>query len=175
LTGGGALLKNLDVLFKTQMGIDVRMAVPTVALTPESAEMVANPKYSTIVGMIVEALREGLYTHTEVRAMEPVEVPVESVAAEPHAAAWPRESYTPRATTSAASMAPAQQQDVPLSQQDSYDENSQQEYYSQEDEYQEEPEPYTVDKTQKKGIKLRFKELISKMFEPEEVEDDDNY
>lgn len=62
LTGGGATLKNLDVLFKHQLGMEVRVASPMMHLVAESLELVANPKYATVAGLIVDGVRSGRYS-----------------------------------------------------------------------------------------------------------------
>lgn len=62
LTGGGANLKNLDLLFKMHTGMDVRIAQPTTYVAPESAELISAPKYSTLTGIILDAVRKGNYT-----------------------------------------------------------------------------------------------------------------
>lgn len=62
LTGGGANLKNLDLLFKLHTGMDVRVAQPTTYVGAESAELVSAPKYSTLTGIVLDAVRKGNYT-----------------------------------------------------------------------------------------------------------------
>ena len=44
LTGGGANLKNLDLLFKMHTGMDERIAQPTTNEAPESAALISAPK-----------------------------------------------------------------------------------------------------------------------------------
>lgn len=68
LTGGGATLKNLDQLFRNQMEMEVRVALPLQYLTPESVEMVASPKYSTIAGILIDAVRKGHFSEVSERA-----------------------------------------------------------------------------------------------------------
>ncbi len=70
LTGGGANLKNLDQLFRNQLGMQVRVASPSAHLTPESAEMMASPKYSTLSGILVDALMRGVNTYVEPMAVD---------------------------------------------------------------------------------------------------------
>ena len=77
LTGGGATLKNLDVLFKSQLGYEVRIANPAMHLTPESAEIVASPKYSTIAGLLIDSVRTGKYTEVSDRVEDPYQAPVQ--------------------------------------------------------------------------------------------------
>ena len=71
LTGGGATLKNLDILFKQQLGYEVRIASPTVHLTPENAELVSNPKFATTTGLVIDAVRSGKHTETSERVDDP--------------------------------------------------------------------------------------------------------
>ncbi len=70
LTGGGSTLKNIDLLFRQKTGLDARVVSPCQHLTEESMELVASPKYSTIVGLLIDALQRGesseiLSTRTE--------------------------------------------------------------------------------------------------------------
>lgn len=65
LTGGGANLKNLDLLFKMHTGMDVRVAQPTTYVAADSAELVSAPKYSTLTGIILDAVRKGHYTEID--------------------------------------------------------------------------------------------------------------
>ncbi len=67
LTGGGANLKNLDLLFKSNTDMDVRVGQPTVYVTPESADLVGSPKYATLTGIILDTLRQGKTTDIEAR------------------------------------------------------------------------------------------------------------
>lgn len=62
LTGGGANLKNLDQLFKRHTGLDVRVAQPVTYVSGDSAELIASPKFSTLTGIILDAVRKGHYT-----------------------------------------------------------------------------------------------------------------
>lgn len=65
LTGGGANLKNLDLLFKMHTGMDVRVAQPITYVGADSAELVSAPKYSTLTGIILDAVRKGNYTEID--------------------------------------------------------------------------------------------------------------
>ena len=87
LTGGGATLKNLDLLFKSQMQTNVRVASPNQHLTPESIELVGNPKYSTIAGILIDAVRRGKYSEVTIRPVIETPVPAAPVAAPAAAAA----------------------------------------------------------------------------------------
>ncbi len=62
LTGGGANLKNLDQLFKLHTGLEVRVAQPTTYVGGESVELISAPKYSTLTGIVLDAVRKGNYT-----------------------------------------------------------------------------------------------------------------
>lgn len=79
LTGGGATLKNLDLLFKNQLQTNVRVATPNQHLTPESMELVGSPKYSTIAGILIDAVRGGKYSEVTIRPV--VETPIAPVVA----------------------------------------------------------------------------------------------
>lgn len=65
LTGGGSTLKNLVQLFKQNTGMEVRLATPGLNLIPESAELLSNPKYSTVTGLIIDSIRGGRFTSVE--------------------------------------------------------------------------------------------------------------
>ena len=54
LTGGGALTRNLDVLFREHTPYDVRVAVPDTHVSEASAELVNSPTYSTAVGLLLQ-------------------------------------------------------------------------------------------------------------------------
>lgn len=74
LTGGGATLKNLDLLFKHQLGMEVRVASPMMHLTTESVELVSSPKYSTVTGLIIDGVRGGRFSYVEQGYVAPVGV-----------------------------------------------------------------------------------------------------
>ena len=59
LTGGSAKLKDLDELFRRVTGMDVRVAVPEAGITEESKEKVADPAYSTAVGILLKGAEQG--------------------------------------------------------------------------------------------------------------------
>ncbi|MDR0955430.1 MAG: cell division protein FtsA [Rikenellaceae bacterium] len=59
LTGGTALTRNIDVLFKNHTGYDVRVAIPDPYVTDESLELVHSPIYSVAVGLLLKALGLG--------------------------------------------------------------------------------------------------------------------
>jgi cell division protein FtsA len=64
LTGGGALTRNLDVLFREHTHYDVRVAVPDTHVTEESAELINSPAYSTAVGLLLKAAGAGATMRT---------------------------------------------------------------------------------------------------------------
>ena len=59
LTGGSAKLKDLDELFRRVTGMDVRVAVPEAGITEESKEKIADPAYSTAVGILLKGAEQG--------------------------------------------------------------------------------------------------------------------
>ena len=59
LTGGSAKLKDLDELFRRVTGLDVRVAVPETGITEASKERVADPSYSTVVGILLRGAELG--------------------------------------------------------------------------------------------------------------------
>lgn len=79
LTGGGANLKDIDVMFSNELDMDVRVARPNLhVMTPEGREeMVDKLEYATVIGMLHNAKAKGLYNHVEViRSVSPVVEPV---------------------------------------------------------------------------------------------------
>lgn len=54
ITGGGAMLKGLPQLIKYKTGYDVRVGYPNQFLAAETDENMAQPLYSTAIGLIVE-------------------------------------------------------------------------------------------------------------------------
>ncbi len=57
LTGGGAMLKNLHILMKQRMGLDVRLAYPMRKYIGDNEEL-NKPQYSTSVGLITLGFEE---------------------------------------------------------------------------------------------------------------------
>lgn len=157
LTGGGSLLKNLDVLLKQQLGCEVRVAVPTQHLTAESLEIVASPKYSTIAGILIDAIRKGKTSDIEQR----------EAVAEPSTIVDPTggDTYDNIATQSddhSGYQRHVAQQPV---------ETMDPEYDGEE--YPEEPEWEEQDRRRRPGFFGKIKNMFGNMFE--EVDDEENY
>lgn len=156
LTGGGATLKNLNLLFKAKMGMEVRVATPTMYLTPESLEIVNSPKYSTIAGIIIDAVRGGRFTEVEERQNEPVLEPLQGAGV----ASMANDSYASPLTTA------QDYYESPTTEADS-------EQYYDDPEQQTEDDLTTTERRHKAGVFDKFKKMFSNMFE--EVDDEDNY
>ena len=79
LTGGSARLKDLDELFRRVTKMDVRVAIPEAGLTEESKARVADPSYSTVVGILLRGAEQGSCNTIErpaaVRRPEPTPQP----------------------------------------------------------------------------------------------------
>lgn len=58
LTGGGANLKNIELLFKRELKCPVRVARPDVHLAESNIELYSDPKYATIIGMLWDELKD---------------------------------------------------------------------------------------------------------------------
>lgn len=167
LTGGGSTLKNLDQLFKAQMNMEVRVASPSQYLTPESIELVASPKYSTIAGILIDAVRKGKYSQTSYR--EPDQVAP--------AVVTPLAAATPVAAAVASIPDPARQTYSQLEQeQEQYvepttEQSAEEQYdqYPEENEYAEEGFT-TDDRRRRPGFFGKLKGMFGNMFE--EVDDD---
>lgn len=173
LTGGGATLKNLDLLFKNQMAMEVRVATPSLHLTPESAEIVSNPKYSTITGILVDAVRRGRFS--EVSEREKPVAPVVAPAPTPAPAATTSGSYQDNGHSQRAKQDPvepkqadqtfdqAQQEQQPAPEPVDSDQ-----FAAEEDQYE---EGFTMDDRRRKpGLFSKLKGMFGGMFE--EVDDE---
>ena len=170
LTGGGANLKNLDMLFKMHTGLDVRVAQPTTYVGAESAELVSAPKYSTLTGIILDAVRKGNYTEIDEQPLAEEQQNAADGFAQPQTMGYGYAAGEGQAMDASAEDAYAQQQ---------YDAAA----YGQQ---QQGGEPYGMEgedgydypeeelRVRKPKLSERMKRLFSSMFS-EEVDDDDNY
>lgn len=59
LTGGCAQLRDIDLMVKNYTGLDVRIAAPDVNVDEESAELAADTRLSTAVGIVMKGLESG--------------------------------------------------------------------------------------------------------------------
>ena len=64
LTGGGAQLRDLDALFKSYTGMDVRVAGPEAVLAADSPDEATGPDMSTAVGILAKAFAEDRPAHS---------------------------------------------------------------------------------------------------------------
>lgn len=192
LTGGGATLKNLDILFRTKLGCDVRVANPTIHLTPESVEMVANPKYSTIAGLLIDAVRTGKFTEVSQREVEEIVAPAQPVAAitatpKPRTQSlqadhtqYPQNSpydyYPPeKASANSASSQPQEYYDANEAQNEQYIAGQDTYEYDEQNAGVQQEEEEIVAVTKKGGgVFGRFKKMFNNMF-VEEVDDEESY
>lgn len=55
LTGGSANLKDLDELFRRATNLEVRVAAPEFGITEESCELLDDPQYATVAGLLIKA------------------------------------------------------------------------------------------------------------------------
>lgn len=93
LTGGSARLKDLDELFRRVTRMDVRVALPEAGITAESKEHVADPAFSTAVGILLKGSQTG--------ACAVVEMPASHRTAPQPQPAASSEAAAPRAEPSA--------------------------------------------------------------------------
>ncbi len=56
LTGGGAMLKNLNQLVKFKTGMDVRIGYPSECLAADTPEEINQPMYSTSIGLLLKGM-----------------------------------------------------------------------------------------------------------------------
>lgn len=169
LTGGGATLKNLDLLFKQKLGCDVRLANPTSGLTKESLEKVANPKYSTICGVIVDAFNRGMETRIDYVGVQE-EVQHEEPQANYGEPEQEMPSYAAAQTYSEPKYEYRQPQSQPVAE-------PQEEYYEDRGaDYDDGEQEYIEVQARKKGMFGKLKGWIDKaMREDEQIDDEDNY
>ena len=68
LTGGGANLRNIDLMMERELGMDVRIANPDMHVTPAEGkeELLEMPEFATVIGMLHSAKNRGMYNHVEV-------------------------------------------------------------------------------------------------------------
>ncbi len=83
LTGGGALLKNIDKLTEFHTGVTARIGIPAEQLAHGNTEQVYSPVYATGIGLLLRGIErvesgELSYTHEIKEVIE--EVPVEAMA-----------------------------------------------------------------------------------------------
>lgn len=114
LTGGSAVLKDLDKLFNRVTKMDVRVASPDTGITDASIERVDNPAYATVTGLLLLGARQGpsslLVEYPPVREAAEPETPVaepEPEPARPAAPANPTHSATPPRTFTAVDRVPS--------------------------------------------------------------------
>lgn len=188
LTGGGSTLKNLDMLFRNQMELDVRVATPLQHLTTESIEMVSGPKYSTIAGILIDAVRKGHFSEVSERAesfSQPVAASVAAVSSSMSASEYINPAAAAATTTAvgrqsaledqtyeaatqtqqqyAAAAAAAEQQAQAQAEAEQYDDQGENEYSE---------EGFTMDDRRRRpGFFGKLKGMFGNMFE--EVDDEE--
>ena len=84
LTGGCSLLNAIKPMVEQRTGLEVRIACPDILVDDESKEKVADPRLSTVVGILIQALNAGLSTATSsgARKQRPVSKQKEAVPAD---------------------------------------------------------------------------------------------
>lgn len=170
LTGGGSMLKNLDILFRNQLNCEIRVASPTQHLTQASIELFDSPKYSTIAGLLIDAVRNGHLSHTEqiFRPVETASIPAAVTAASSSSSYDESTSYAhPVSINNSVDQTYG---DLDSQQQDSSYDSSQD--YSDEQPAADEEFGTGTHRT-KRGMFGRLKDAFGKMFE--EVDAEDNY
>lgn len=179
LTGGGANLKNLDLLFKMHTGMDVRIAQPVTYVAADSVELISAPKFSTLTGIVLDAVRKGNYT--EIDAAEPAQAP-QGETQNAGVAAGGDDYYHPAGQQNGRGAAGGGYDSPYTPEDDTYDPGQQQEGGY-------EPDPYGTDdeggyigdypeeelRVRRPKISERVKRWLGGMFTDEEVDDDDSY
>ncbi len=80
MTGGSAVLKDLDTLFNRVTNMDVRVASPDTGITEASMELIDDPAYATVTGLLLLGARQGassiIVENPPVREVAEPEMPV---------------------------------------------------------------------------------------------------
>ncbi|MCC8088268.1 MAG: cell division protein FtsA [Rikenellaceae bacterium] len=84
ITGACAKLRNLDTLFRGQTGYEVRVAVPDVHLTEHNRNLVDDPGFSTAVGLLVHALKDGASMSVDAAKAAPAVASQQSIPVTPN-------------------------------------------------------------------------------------------
>jgi cell division protein FtsA len=71
LTGGGSLLKNLELLAEYQTGLAARIGYPTEHLSSHYMDEVSNPMFSTSMGLVFEGMKKMAPVKAEPRKIVP--------------------------------------------------------------------------------------------------------
>jgi cell division protein FtsA len=71
LTGGGAMLKNLDVLTKEKLGLDVRIGYPNASSMIKVDETINMPMYATSIGLLLNGLNKLQHRPSDAIANKP--------------------------------------------------------------------------------------------------------
>ncbi len=71
LTGGCALLNAIKPMMEQRMGLEVRIACADIHVDAESKEKVSDPRLSTVIGILAQALSAGVSTATAAGAPKP--------------------------------------------------------------------------------------------------------
>ncbi|HRG32239.1 MAG: cell division protein FtsA [Saprospiraceae bacterium] len=71
LTGGGSLLKNLELLAEYQTGLAARIGYPTEHLSSHYMDEVSNPMFSTSMGLVFEGMKKMAPVKSEPRKIVP--------------------------------------------------------------------------------------------------------
>lgn len=64
LTGGCSLLNAIKPMVEQRTGLEVRIACPDILVDDESKEKIADPRLSTVIGILAQALNGGVSTAT---------------------------------------------------------------------------------------------------------------
>lgn len=70
LTGGGSLLKNINLLVEYHTGLGVRIGVPVDHLAHGYSSQLASPVYSTALGLLITAIDQQEAKSAEIKAQE---------------------------------------------------------------------------------------------------------
>lgn len=77
ITGGAAQTRDIEKLFSSVLGMEVRMGYPEFGITPESIELISTPAYSTAVSLMIYGAKHGECSVVERNASRNIPKPEE--------------------------------------------------------------------------------------------------
>lgn len=113
LTGGSAVLRDLDKLFNRETKMDVRIATPDTGITEASCERLNHPTFATVAGLLLLGARKGASSVIVERPPVREEAPAEQPVAAPEPVAAPQPAVAPAENPFQPSAAPTVSRPVP--------------------------------------------------------------
>mgnify|MGYP001634868976 CR=1 FL=1 len=116
LTGGCTLLPDIDTLFRRELNMDVRLATPDLYVNERSKEIASDPRYATVIGMLLRVMEAGQRSNVEVfkpinRYTAPQSRPAQEPVRKPEPA--PKPAAEPQSETTVSGWGKAEQTPLP--------------------------------------------------------------